>query len=103
MPFPKPKYTKKQRLKNPIPTAEDLCIVCGAAWAQTHEIFPGKNRQLSMKYKMQVRLCERHHTGDESIERHPELVKKLQKEYQQKFEDQYGHEEFMRIFGKNYL
>lgn len=91
------------KYKNPVPTADDLCIICQRPFAHTHEVFHGPNRQLSMKYKLQVRLCQEHHTGKNGVHFNPEFELRLKKEYQQKFEDQHGHEEWMRLFKRNYL
>jgi hypothetical protein len=56
--FPKPKIKKHHAKNNPKPTSDDICENCGAPYAQTHEVFEGTGRrQLSIKYGMQVKLC----------------------------------------------
>ena len=53
---------------------------------------------------MQVRLCYHHHrrhgTG---VHHNRELDLKYKKEYQQKFEDEHGHDKFMEVFQWDYL
>lgn len=102
--YPKPKRKRQRRAKNnPVPTDHDKCVICDAPYASLHEVFYGKNRQNSIKYKMQVRLCERHHTGPEGVHHNPALDKKFKRHYQKIFETAFGKEEFIRIFGKDYL
>lgn len=105
MRFPKPK-TKKQRKakRNPRPTDQDRCEICGKPYAELHEVFGGKNRQASIKYNMQIRLCEQHHrTGKNAIHRSKEFRERVQAEYQKRFEKKYSREKFMRVFGRNYI
>jgi hypothetical protein len=57
---------------------------------------------LSIRYGLQVKVCNRLH---KQIHANPltGLDLELKKEYQAKFESEHGHDEFMRIFGRNYL
>lgn len=101
--YPKPKKRRKRAKNNPKPTAEDACRYCSAIYASTHEVFEGTGRrQLSIKHKMQVKVCDKCH---KDIMSHPLAGRDLalKKEYQAKFEQEHGHDEFMRIFGRNYL
>ena len=105
-PVPKPKHKRKKAKNNPLPTAEDYCEVCGKPYAALHEIFGGKNRQLSIKYGLQVRLCYEHHNKPGGMNPHHNkaINDRLKREGQRKFESLYGsREDFIRIFGKNYL
>jgi hypothetical protein len=97
--------------RNPVPTADDLCEVCEAPYAQTHEVFFGTaNRKKSIQHGMQIRLCDTHHKLAHSDK---EYQDKLHREYQERFErncienwDYEPHEAralFMRDFGRNYL
>lgn len=101
---PKPNYKKKGRAKrNPLPTAEDYCRYCGTPYAQTHEVYEGNGRrQLSIKYGMQVKVCNECHRD---IQLHPLQGRdlELKQEFQGKFEETHSREDFVRIFGKNYL
>ena len=74
-----------------------------------HHIFGGANRKYSEKYGLWVKICciRCHNGGPSSVHQAPNkedgkdlLLKRLA---QQAFEEKYSHEEFMRIFGKNYL
>lgn len=105
MQYPKPKYKSKHKVRNnPKPTANDFCAICGQPYAELHEIFYGPLRQKSIEYKLQKRLCERHHRlGKDAVHNNPEFDNKLKMEYQQKFEAEHGHEEWMLQFGRNYL
>ena len=102
-PVPKPKHKRKKAKNNPLPTAEDYCEVCGKPYAHNHEIFFGKNRQNSIKYGMQKRLCEEHHEGALSPHHDKDIDDEYKREGQTKFEETHSREDFIRIFGKNYL
>lgn len=104
-PLPKPAKSKKKRAKNnPKPTQHDTCYICGKPYAQTHEVFYGRGkRQLSIKYGMQCKLCEEHHTGPNGIHNDPYFDFKVKQIYQRRFEEQYRHELFIKLFGRNYL
>lgn len=72
---------------------------------ELHHIFFGvKWRQLSDKYGLTVWLCPMHHRlrGD-SAHQSIETTIWLRKAAQRAFERVHGHEEFMQVFGKNYL
>jgi hypothetical protein len=107
MMYPKPKHHKQQKAKNnPKPTAEDICTYpgCGRGYAHLHEIFYGTGkRQLSIKYKMQTRLCYEHHEGPDGPHQSREFDLQLKREAQAKFEQEHSREEFRKLFGKSYL
>ena len=81
---------------------EDLehCIICGRKRDNLHEIFFGRNRQLSIKYGLVIPLF---------IECHREMhkSKELQDVWHEKgqavFEQAYPELEFVKIFKRNYL
>lgn len=86
---------------------ERMCLICGSYNVEEHHIFFGKSkRKLSEKYGLKVWLCNYHHTGS-NIAVHGKDGDKLNKELKQlgqkAFEWQHTREEFMQIFGKNYL
>lgn len=105
MEYPKPKNKKQRKAKNnPVPTDQDRCMICNQPYAELHEIFYGPLRQKSIKYKLQVRLCDKHHrNGSEAVHRNREFDIKLKRLGQLDFEVIYGHDEFMKQFGRNYL
>lgn len=83
------------------------CAICGARTSlQYHHCMHGTaNRQKADKYGLTVWLCaschERLHSAKDENWR--ELDLELKQDAQRKFEDLYGHEQWMREFGKNYL
>jgi hypothetical protein len=102
---------------NPVPTAEDLCAICRTPYAHLHEVFFGTgNRQKSIKWGMQIRLCYFHHNDPNNHVSNPHfnarVDKQLKEEYQYKFEaarimEGMGADAartlFIREFGRNYL
>lgn len=76
------------------------CIICGAKRDNLHEVFFGRNRQLSMKYELVIPLC---------IECHQEMHKNEQwqdywhKKGQLAFIANYPNLDFLSIFHRNYL
>ena len=87
------------------------CLLDGDLWykevLQEHHIFGGPLRKKSEHYGLKVRLCFEHHgaKGDKDVHRpdrndYGEFLKILG---QTVFERRYGHERFMKEFGKNYL
>ena len=79
------------------------CVECGEK-ANKHEVFYGNNRQKSIKHGLVIPLCIKHHTEAVTGIHHNEKLKiKWHKIAQRKFEETHTREEFMQIFGKNYL
>jgi hypothetical protein len=101
--YPKPKKHKKRAKNNPRPTENDLCKYHNTPFAQTHEVFEGTGqRQLSIKYGMQVKLCNECHRD---IQTHPLQGRDLalKQEFQNRFEQEHTRQDFIRLFGRNYL
>lgn len=65
-----------------------------------HELIEGKNRQVSMKYGLVIPICRKCH---EIVTNDKTLQDKLHKVAQKEFKRHYKTENFMQIFGKNYL
>ena len=84
---------------------EKKCFLTGRTDnLQDHHIFFGaKNRENSEKYGLKVWLTAEHHTGKHSPHRDLEIDLYLKRIAQRKFEETHSREEFMRIFGRNYL
>lgn len=105
--FPKPPKKKKKHIpRNPKPTADDHCIICGRPYAHLHEIYFGeKNKKWSVKYGCQVRLCWEHHEGTYGVHGKygEELDTKLKIQGQIDFEKKFPNLDFFSIMGKNYL
>ena len=81
---------------------KDRCYICGKyGEMQTHHLLHGTaNRKQADKYGLTVHLCHRCHMRlhDEGV-----FDRNLQRIAQKAFEAKYSHEEWMRIFGKNYI
>lgn len=87
-------------------TLNKKCYICGTTRnIHRHHVFHGSaNRKQSEKYGMVVCLCGYHHNqSSQGVHFNTSLDRILKMQYQRQFEDEYGHEEFMKIFGRNYL
>lgn len=78
----------------------DKCYICGAKKEELHEVFAGKNRQMSMRYGLVIPVCRKCH---KMIPKDKTLNEKLHKVGQKAFEKKYKTENFVKIFEKNYL
>jgi hypothetical protein len=99
----KPKIRKHHPKNNPAPTYESKCEICGKPYAETHEIFFGQYRQLSIKHGLQTLLCPEHHRGKYGPHNNRSRDLELKQKGQQWFERFYSREEFIKVFGRNYL
>lgn len=79
----------------------ELCLECGKMASETHHCIFGKNRQNSEDYGLTVHLCNRCHWRLHNVDE--VLAMKYRKIGQIVFEARHSHEEFMWIFGRNYL
>ena len=85
---------------------EKICFLCGSCRnLESHHIFFGDpNRRWSEKYGLKVWLCAYDHRNNKDGVHGQNVGKKkyLWRIGQEAFEKKHGHEEFIRIFGKNY-
>lgn len=82
------------------------CFLCGRTdWIERHHVFGGACRKLSEKYGLVVDLCHYCHNEKGGVHFNRELRERLQAQYQQAAMDRYGWsvEDFIKIFGRNYL
>lgn len=99
----------KQRKRFSILYSLNRCALCGKTKAQTtihiHEVFFGSaNRDKSIQWGCCCGLCPEHHTiGKEAVHNNRTNDLKLKKAYESAFITQYGFEQFMAVFGRNYL
>ena len=128
--FPKPEVKKKKRkplrakkryqykskrTKSTISIIQpdkSYCFLCGSRTGkgldalEEHHVFEGVGRrEASERYGLKVHLCGSscHREGDESAHKCKETKDMLHRVAQTKFEELYGREKFVLVFGKNYL
>lgn len=84
---------------------EKECIVCHTTYnLHCHHVFYGSSHKNAEKYGMKVWLCLRHHNGSNvGVHFNKQLDLKLKCMGQKKFEETHTREEFIRLFGRNYL
>lgn len=78
----------------------DRCFICRRYRPEhVHHVLHGSYRALADRYGLTVHLCIRCHSDlhDKGL-----YDKELEEIGQEAFEAEYGHDEFMRIFGKNF-
>lgn len=113
--FPKQK-TQKKRMKHPKSIIHDnpnrecfLCVLMRDDHRpkrplHKHHVFGGPNRRHSEEYGLTVDLClDDHETGKFAVHRCQETQDLLHKIGQREFEERYSRQQFVDIFGKNYL
>ena len=86
--------------------SEKECFLCGITRElHCHHVFGGVgNRKMSERYGMKVWLCREHHTGNAGVHQNRDLDLIVKEVAQTNFEKKVGsREEFMKIFGRNYL
>ena len=80
------------------------CYKCGTTSnIHRHHIIPG-NRKLCDKYGLVVDLCGFHHNqSNEGVHFNKEFDIEIRQMGQRKFEETHSREEWLRVFGKNWL
>ena len=69
-----------------------------------HHVFGAANRKWSEKYGLWVYLCPKHHNmSDAGVHFNKAIDNQLKQIAQREFEDTYGHDKFMKVFGRSYL
>ena len=77
------------------------CELCGQTAVDRHHVFFGaKCRHWAEKYGLVAPLCRRCHAHVHA-DRQTDL--RLKVKYQTQFEQEFGHELWMRVFGRSYL
>ncbi len=95
------KLVKKERNRFSILTKDlEHCYICNVKKEDLHELIGGRNRQTSMRYGLVIPLCRKCH---EMIEKDETLKREWRKVAQKEFKNYYKSENFVQIFGKNYL
>lgn len=85
--------------------SDKYCYMCHKPdGLHKHHVFGAANRKWSEKYGLWIWLCPTHHNmSDQGIHFNKALDLEVKQIAQREFEDTYSREDFMRIFGKNYL
>lgn len=81
------------------------CYACGkSVRLHSHHIFFGqKNRKISEKYGLKVWLCVECHEGPRGVHHNEVMDNALKRIAQRQFEKTHTRQEFVALFGKNYL
>lgn len=92
---------------------EKVCFLCAMLnrdsrpknWLEEHHVFFGQAlRKLSEKHGLKVYLCVDHHRGSENGVHYSIKNNRLVQAYAQRsFEETHSREEFMNLFGRNYI
>ena len=91
------------KVKSIIVPDMDVCMFCGRPREAVHHVFGGPDRKKSERYHLVVPLCNDHHNmTDESVHFDKYMRRTVQSLGQTAFEREYGHDKFMKVFGKNY-
>ena len=86
------------------PFDQPQCYICGRETGlEIHHIMAGSNRRHSDRLGLWVHLCSECHRGADGAQYNREVGDRLKRDAQMAFEELYSHEEWMKIFKKNYL
>lgn len=88
-----------------ITTQTERCYICGATRSiEFHHIFGASNRNNSTEHGLVVPLCHWcHNEPPEGVHHNKSRSDALKRLGQKKFEETHSRDEFMKIFGRNYL
>lgn len=83
----------------------DECYECGRCdCLEEHHLLGGPNRKWSEKYGLKVRLCHWcHNEPPYGVHHNRDMMLKYRRLGQTAFEKDHSREEWLRIFGRNYL
>jgi len=76
------------------------CYICPRPKSDLHEIYEGCHRQNSMRYGLVLPLCKECHL---KIHRSLNFALPYKQLGQSKFEETHSRDEFIKLFGRNYL
>ena len=86
---------------------EKQCYICGTQLnLECHHVFSGTaNRRLSEKYGLKVWLCLKHHNTKNGAQQNNDMALVLKKIAQAEAMKLYSwsKEDFIKIFGRNYI
>lgn len=100
-------------MRSIIQPTKDYCYLCSLLngdgsrrnnLEEHHVIHGWANKKLSEKYGLKIYLCPEHHRmGKQAVHINKEVRHMTEAIAQEKFIETYPEEDFMKIFGKNYL
>lgn len=100
-------------MKSILQQKDGTCYLCGKlladpvvhGYTEEHHVFGGTaNRKLSERYGLKVYLCLRHHReGPQAVHNNRANAQLLKADAQRKFEETHTRNEFLEIFGRNWL
>lgn len=94
-----------KKLKSMVVDDLEHCLICGSPYVHIHHVFFGTaNRKISDRLGLIVPLCEVHHLGRNGVHMDRQLDLLIKGMAQDAYEKKMGsREDFMRLFGRNYL
>lgn len=89
-------------MTNSIMQDDRYCYITGRTGElDRHHCFTGPRRKAAEAWGCWVWLDHDIHMAAHTT--NPELLTQLRQECQEKFEELYGHDKFMQVFGKSYI
>ncbi len=84
---------------------EKECYITGSPLdLHQHHVFDGSRRKASDKWGCWIWLrSDYHNMSDHGVHFDSELDLRIKQETQRRFEQLYGHNKFMAVFGKSYI
>jgi hypothetical protein len=90
--------------KSILQKGDPRCFFCGRTVnLERHHIMPGANRKWSEAYGLWVWCCHEDHTGKDGVQYNRAKADSLKRLAQIAFEARHSHDEWMEIFGRNYI
>lgn len=106
------KKKRKKHKKSILKSQKGVCYLCAmlyddysVKYTEEHHIMYGSGRRTDSEAEgIKVHLCKYHHLeGKEAVHNNQEMRELLCRKAQEEFEKTNTREEWMRIFGRNYL
>ena len=93
-------------MSDSIMSNDKVCFICGTPFnLHKHHIYEAYRRKNSEKYGCWIYLCARHHNmSNQGIHFNKKLDTAIKQRCQEEWEARFGNrEDFIRVFGRNYL
>ncbi len=92
------------KMESILQNKEDGCLLCGNPYVEEHHVVYGTaNRKLSTRYGLLVYLCAEHHRGAHGVHHNAALDLRLKQMAQSRFQEVYPDEDWLKVFGRNYI